>query len=193
MGESRLPMSLYQAFNRDKEQGGSTFRLLKPSYESIAQQAIEHEMAISFPKKLLAIEERINRLEISLSLMREAKKSDTTKSQITQIGTRIAQIEAQIGLESVQIDNKRHKPNLVVPHELRVLKGKAGKIKNRAHEIVQKRWNLWKAQYESGAIMKTIARAWKCDHTSIAYAKKKGWIAGHGVPEVQYKKRRKKK
>lgn len=178
-------MSLYQAFNRDKERGGSTHRLLKPAYQAIADQSIEHEMAVGIPKKFLALEDRLNRIEISLSLMREAKKSDTTQSQLTRITTRMAQIEAQIGLESGQIDNKRHIPKILVPHELRVLRGNAGKTKNRTHEIVQKRWNLWKAQYESGAIMKTIARAWKCDYTSIAYAKSKGWKAGHGVKKIK--------
>jgi len=193
MGESGLPMSLYQAFNRDKDQGGSTYRLLKPSYESIAQQAIEHEMAVGLPKKLLALEERINKLEISLSLMREAKRSDTTQSQITQLGIRMAQIEAQIGLKSVQIDNKRHTPNIEVPHELRVLKGKMGKTKNRKYETVQKRWLLWKAQYESGLSMESIAKGWGIHHTSISNAKCKGWKAGTNIRRAQYIRSTKKK
>ena len=46
---------------------------------------------------------------------------------------------------------------------------------NRRHDTVKKRWGIWKMQYESGRSMQSIAQEWKCNHTSISYARSKQW------------------
>ena len=99
-----------------------------------------------------------------------------------------------MGLEKAKSAEPIDLPQIIVPHELRVLKGKFGKCKNRKIEVVQKRWALWKVQYEAGIPMTVIARAWGCDHGSICHAKKQGWNpskqARHNYPEKRKKAKR---
>ena len=67
-------------------------------------------------------------------------------------------------------------PRIVVPrHILKECGAGTSKMK-RNHEIVKKRWALWKLQFESGFSMNEIARAWKCDHGSIGYAKRNNFV-----------------
>lgn len=168
-------MSLYQAFNKDKDRGFVPYRKIQPEYQSLAEQAKEFEERVTIPKKLQQLEEQIKGLELSLSLMRQARDNDPVKAYLEPICSRIAQIESQIGLERASTPMPVNLPEIIVPHELRVLKGKYGKCNNRKIEVVQKRWALWKAQYEAGISLSTIARAWGCDHGSICHAKKQGW------------------
>ena len=168
-------MSLYQAFNKDRDRGFVPTRKIQPEYRSLAEQAMDFEKAVSIPKKLRAIEERLERLETTISLMRQSKENDPIKAYLHPLCSRIGQIEAQLGLKKAQSAEPIDLPQIIVPDELRVLKGKFGKCKNRKIEVVQKRWALWKAQYEAGVPIVAIARAWGCDHGSICHAQKRNW------------------
>lgn len=187
-------MSLYQSFNKDRDRGFVPFRKVVPEYKSLAEQAMEHERLIGIPMRLQGIEERIQNIEMSLSLMRQAKANDPIKAYLAPLCSRIGQIEAHLGLEKAKSAEPIDLPEIIVPHELRVLKGKFGKCRNREIEVVQKRWALWRAQYEAGLSMSTIARAWGCDHTSICHAKKQGWNpskqARHNYPAKRKKAKR---
>jgi hypothetical protein len=66
---------------------------------------------------------------------------------------------------------------VTIPDELKYQKGEKGKPHNRGADIVQRRWTIWKTQYETGMSISEIARAWECDHGSILYAKSKNWKA----------------
>jgi len=175
-------MSLYQAFNKDRDRGFVPYRKTQPEYQSLADQAIQFEQKVTIPKRIKELEERIKELESSLTIMRQARESDPVKAYLEPLCSRIAQIEAQIGLEKAKTAEPIDLPQIIVPHELRVLKGRGGKCKNRTFEVVQKRWNLWKAQHEAGIPMNAIARAWDCDHGSICYAKANNWIAKRSDP-----------
>jgi hypothetical protein len=74
---------------------------------------------------------------------------------------------------------------LDIPRELRPTFGKYRARGNRSHNTVQKRWGIWKAQYESGLTVKEIAHAWGCHHSSIVNAKSKNFTArkssGRGI------------
>lgn len=170
-------MSLYSAFNATKERGFTTYRKVEPEYKSLVQQAKEFEDRVTIPKRLFAIEERLNLIDQTLAMLRKAKENDPIKAYLQPLCSRIAQIEARIGLEKAKTAEPIDLPEIIVPHELRIIKGKAGKTKNRKFEVVQKRWALWKAQHLAGIPLNAIARAWGCDHGSISYAKKHGWIA----------------
>lgn len=187
-------MSLYQAFNRDRDRGFVPFRKVEPEYKSLADQAMEHERTVGIPKRLQAIEQRLDSIETTISLFRQSRENDPIKAYFEPICSRIAQIEAQIGLEKAKSAEPIDLPEIIVPHELRVLKGKFGKCKNRKIEVVQKRWALWKVQYEAGIPMTVIARAWGCDHGSICHAKKQGWNpskqARHNYPAKRKKAKR---
>jgi hypothetical protein len=176
LAESWVPIvSLYQAFNKDRDRGFVSYRKVQPEYQSLADQAMQFEQKVTLPKRITELEERINGLELSLQIMRNAKEADPVKAYLAPLCSRIAQIEAHLGLERAKTAEPIDLPQIIVPHELRVLRGKFGKCKNRKVEVVQKRWALWKAQYEAGIPMTVIARAWGCDHASICHAKKQGW------------------
>lgn len=75
----------------------------------------------------------------------------------------------------------RDEREIVVPPQLAIThpKMKNGARKssggNRTSEIVSKRWALWRIQYEQGYTTHQIARAWKCNRSTIEYARDKGW------------------
>lgn len=183
MAESRVAIvSLAQAYNRDKERGFVPYRKITPEYRSLAEQATDFEARIGTPKRLSNLEERLEKAELQISILTQRLNNDPIKAYLEPLCSRIAQIEAQTGLERAKTKEPIDLPQIIVPHELRVLKGKGGKCKNRTFEIVQKRWNLWKAQHEAGIPMNAIARAWDCDHGSICYAKANNWIAKRSDP-----------
>ena len=176
MAESGMPvMSLYQAFNKDRDRGFVPYRKIEPEYKSLADQAMEFERAVSIPKRIQELEERIKGLELSLDIMRNTKQNDPIKAYLAPLCSRLGQIEARLGLERAKTAESIDLPQIIVPQELRVLRGKYGKCKNRKIEVVQKRWALWKVQYEAGISLAAIARAWGCDHGSICHAKKNNW------------------
>jgi len=66
---------------------------------------------------------------------------------------------------------------LDIPKELVPTYGKYRARGNRSHSIVKKRWELWRAQHESGLSLQEIAKAWGCHHTSVLNAKKRNFKA----------------
>jgi len=182
-------MSLIKAFNATQERGFVPYRRITPTYKTLAEEAKEFEYTLTIPRKLRELEERIENIETTLSLMRQSRDNDPVKAYLEPIASRIGQIEAQIGLEKAKTNGQIDIPNIIVPEELRVLKGKLGRCNNRKYEIVRRRWSLWKAQYDAGIPMNTIARAWKCDHGTIAYARSNGWKASPGWGRAKRAKR----
>lgn len=173
-------MSLIKAFNATAERGFVPYRRLEPAYKTLAQEAKEFEYTQTIPKKLKELEARIDDIENTIALIRQARENDPIKAYLEPIASRMAQIEATMGLERAKSAKQMDIPNVIVPEELRVLKGKLGRCRNRKYEIVKKRWALWKAQYEAGIPINTIARAWKCDHGTICYARSNNWKASPG-------------
>ena len=181
-------MSLLKAFERTVDRGFVPYRKMTPAYKTLAEEAKEFEYTQTIPNKLRELEERLEGVETTLSLLRQAKDNDPVKAYLEPIASRIAQIEARIGLERAKTQGQIDLPNIIVPEELRVLKGKLGRCNNRKYEIVRRRWALWKAQYEAGIPMNTIARAWNCDHGTIAYARSNGWKASPGWGRAKRKR-----
>jgi len=144
-------VSLLKAFERTVDRGFVPYRKMTPAYKTLAEEAKEFEYTQTIPKKLKELEERLEGIETTLSLMRQAKDNDPVKAYLEPIASRIAQIEAQMGLERAKTNGQLDIPNIIVPEELRVLKGKLGRCNNRKYEIVKRRWALWKAQYEAGS------------------------------------------
>lgn len=84
----------------------------------------------------------------------------------------------------IAVANILDEREIVVPKELAVIPSrikpgcKRSGARNRTQEIVSKRWGLWKIQHEQGYTTHQIARAWKCNRTSVEYARDKGFVAG---------------
>ena len=77
----------------------------------------------------------------------------------------------------------RDEKELVVPESLKIAKPNMVKGKrksgggNRTKQMVLKRWGLWRIQYEQGYTTRQIASAWKCNRSSIDYAREHNWGA----------------
>ena len=77
----------------------------------------------------------------------------------------------------------RDEKELVVPESLKIAKPRMvnGNRKsgggNRTRQMVLKRWGLWRIQYEQGYTTRQIASAWKCNRSSIDYAREHNWGA----------------
>ena len=77
----------------------------------------------------------------------------------------------------------RDEREIVVPEALKIAKPKIRKGKmrsgggNRTRQMVLKRWGLWRIQYEQGYTTRQIASAWKCNRSSIDYARENHWGA----------------
>ena len=181
-------VSLLKAFERTVDRGFVPYRKMTPAYKTLAEEAKEFEYTQTIPKKLRELEERLEGIETTLSLMKQARDNDPVKAYLEPIASRIAQIEARIGLEKPKTQAQIDLPNIIVPEELRVLKGKLGRCNNRKYEIVRRRSALWKAQYEAGIPINTIARAWNCAHGTIAYARSNGWKASPGWGRAKRKR-----
>lgn len=159
-------------------------------------QMIESALsAISY--RLNSVEEKVKKYE-KITEVRENMGEDPFKdgrmatilaSRLTPLCNKVAQIEAKMGLKSSLEVKLPTIPQIEVPVDLRMIPGKGGKKKNRTAEVVQMRWKVWKMQHESGIPMNAIARAWKCDHGSICYAKKQGWIVGDNKRSVPYQRK----
>ena len=175
-------MSFIKQFEATVDRGFVPQRKVVPEYQTLAQQATNFEEKISIPRRLCVIEERLEKLELQTSILVQKLNNDPVKAYLEPLCSRIGQIEAHLGLERAKTKEPIDLPQIIVPNELRVLKGKGGKCKNRTFEVVQRRWNLWKAQHEAGIPMNAIARAWDCDHGSICYAKANNWIARRSDP-----------
>jgi hypothetical protein len=84
----------------------------------------------------------------------------------------------------IAVANILDEREIVVPKELAVIPSrikpgqKRSGARNRTHDIVSKRWGLWKIQHEQGYTTHQIARAWKCNRSTIEYARDKGFVAG---------------
>ena len=84
----------------------------------------------------------------------------------------------------IAVANILDEREIVVPKELAVIPSrikpgqKRSGARNRTHDIVSKRWGLWKIQNEQGYTTHQIARAWKCNRSTIEYARDKGFVAG---------------
>ena len=66
---------------------------------------------------------------------------------------------------------------LDIPKDLVPTYGKYRARCNRTHAVVMKRWEIWKAQHESGLSLRDIAKAWGCHPTSVLNAKNRKFKA----------------
>ena len=97
---------------------------------------------------------------------------------------RIERVRSNQSAAAIAVANILDERDIVVPKELSVIPSrikpgnKRSGARNRTHEIVAKRWGLWKIQHEQGYTTHQIARAWKCNRSSVEYARDKGFVAG---------------
>ena len=135
-------------------------------------------MSVNHPQELV-LAATIHRVKMCEDKLREFEQMVST------LTSTMAQNRAELaskGLASLVMGTTTH---LDIPRELRPTFGKYRARGNRSHNTVQKRWGIWKAQYESGLTVKEIAHAWGCHHSSIVNAKSKNFTArkstGRGI------------
>ena len=69
-------VSLLKAFERTVDRGFVPYRKMTPAYKTLAEEAKEFEYTQTIPKKLSELEERIEGIETTLSLMKQARDND---------------------------------------------------------------------------------------------------------------------
>ncbi len=167
-------MSLLKSFERNLERG--------TQYESpsrgIVTADIVREQAMglrldTLEKQLdtiMVLTLRVNDLEKRLG---SAVKNFNDYAGIAKrIQKYFVDLSINVAIDPVQMMPER--ATIPIPDELKYKAG-ASKPANRSADIVQRRWTIWQAQYESGMSISQIGRDWGCDHGTILYAKSRGW------------------
>ena len=86
--------------------------------------------------------------------------------------------QKQLSLEKVSdhlVKSKNIKIDIVERPVLEVSKDLLKASKSRKKEIVAERWAVWEKLDRAGVGCTEIAEAFKCDHTSVLFAKKNGF------------------
>ena len=114
---------------------------------------------ISTTYRLDQLEKKVKSLEESLSLLGQK----------------------QLSLEKVSdrlVQNKDIKIDIVERPVLEVSKDLLKASKSRKKEIVAERWAAWEKLDRAGVRCTEIAKAFKCNHGSVLFAKRQGFKSG---------------
>ena len=172
-------MSLLKAFERNIDRGPQfEVKSLRGvvNAELIREQAtlarLEHLEKISekYTDIINVITSRVNDLEKRLEA--SVKNFNAYADVSKRIQKYYVDLSVAMALDPVQVVERER---IVIPEELKYKRGDKGKPHNRNADAVQRRWTIWKAQYETGMSVNQIAKDWDCDHGSILYAKSKNW------------------
>jgi hypothetical protein len=169
-------MSLLKAFERNLERG--------PQFEStnlkgVINAEIVREQATR--SRLDALEKQLDTIMVLTHRVNDIEKrlGSAVKNfnDYADIAKRLQKyfvdLSINVAIDPVQMMPER--ATIPIPDELKYKGSNSSKPANRSADIVQRRWTIWKAQYDSGMSINEIARDWGCDHGSILYAKSRGW------------------
>lgn len=169
-------MSLLKAFERNLERGPQ-FEV--SSLKGVVNADIIREQATS--SRLDALEKQLDTIMVLTHRVNDLEKrlggAIKNFNDYADIAKRIQKyfvdLSINVAIDPVQMMPER--ATIPIPDELKYKGGASSKPANRSADIVQRRWTIWKAQYESGMSINDIAKDWGCDHGSILYAKSRGW------------------
>jgi len=169
-------MSLLKAFERNLDRGPQ-FEV--SSLKGVVNADIIREQATS--SRLDALEKQLDTIMVLTHRVNDLEKrlgsavknfndyADIAKS----LQKYFVDLSINVAIDPVQMMPER--ATIPIPDELKYKGSNSSKPANRSADIVQRRWTIWKAQYESGMSINEIAKDWGCDHGSILYAKSRGW------------------
>jgi hypothetical protein len=169
-------MSLLKAFERNLDRGPQ-FEV--SSLKGVVNADIIREQATS--SRLDALEKQLDTIMVLTHRVNDLEKrlGSAVKNfnDYADIAKRLQKyfvdLSINVAIDPVQMMPER--ATIPIPDELKYKGSNSSKPANRSADIVQRRWTIWKAQYESGMSINEIARDWGCDHGSILYAKSRGW------------------
>jgi hypothetical protein len=169
-------MSLLKAFERNLERGPQ-FEV--SSLKGVVNADIIREQATS--SRLDALEKQLDTIMVLTHRVNDLEKrlggAVKNFNDYADIAKRIQKyfvdLSINVAIDPVQMMPER--ATIPIPDELKYKGSNSSKPANRSADIVQRRWTIWKAQYESGMSINDIAKDWGCDHGSILYAKSRGW------------------
>jgi hypothetical protein len=169
-------MSLLKAFERNLDRGPQ-FEV--SSLKGVVNADIIREQATS--SRLDALEKQLDTIMVLTHRVNDLEKrlGSAVKNfnDYADIAKRLQKyfvdLSINVAIDPVQMMPER--ATIPIPDELKYKGSNSSKPANRSADIVQRRWTIWKAQYESGMSINEIAKDWGCDHGSILYAKSRGW------------------
>jgi hypothetical protein len=169
-------MSLLKAFERNLDRGPQ-FEV--SSLKGVVNADIIREQATS--SRLDALEKQLDTIMVLTHRVNDLEKrlggAVKNFNDYADIAKRFQKyfvdLSINVAIDPVQMMPER--ATIPIPDELKYKGRTSGKPANRSADIVQRRWTIWKAQYESGMSINEIAKDWGCDHGSILYAKSRGW------------------
>ena len=169
-------MSLLKAFERNLERG--------PQFESTSLKGVINAEIVreqATRSRLDALEKQLDTIMVLTHRVNDIEKrlGSAVKNfnDYADIAKRLQKyfvdLSINVAIDPVQMMPER--ATIPIPDELKYKGSNSSKPANRSADIVQRRWTIWKAQYDSGMSINEIARDWGCDHGSILYAKSRGW------------------
>jgi len=117
-------------------------------------------------------------------------KEDGGQGQIDKIASIIDSIRLTVPIKTIAEHIQGGSSPIEIPKELLPTAGKHRARSNRTFGVVNKRWALWKVQFEAGMSPLQIAKAWGCDRSSVMYARKNRFVtrASNGRKLVEFPK-----
>jgi hypothetical protein len=169
-------MSLLKAFERNLERG--------PQFESTSLKGVINAEIVreqATRSRLDALEKHLDTIMVLTHRVNDLEKrlggAVKNFNDYADIAKRIQKyfvdLSINVAIDPVQMMPER--ATIPIPDELKYKGSNSSKPANRSADIVQRRWTIWKAQYDSGMSINEIAKDWGCDHGSILYAKSRGW------------------
>jgi hypothetical protein len=169
-------MSLLKAFERNLERG--------PQFESTSLKGVINAEIVreqATRSRLDALEKQLDTIMVLTHRVNDIEKrlGSAVKNfnDYADIAKRLQKyfvdLSINVAIDPVQMMPER--ATIPIPDELKYKGSNSSKPANRSADIVQRRWTIWKAQYDSGMSINEIAKDWGCDHGSILYAKSRGW------------------
>lgn len=169
-------MSLLKSFERNIDRGP---QLEVKSLKGIVSADIIREQANM--ARLDALEKQLDTIRVLTYRVNDLDKrleaSVKNFNSYADIAKRLQKyfVDLAIGVALDPVKMMPEREKIPIPEELKYKAGSAGKPANRGADVVQRRWTIWKAQYESGMKVLDIAKDWGCDHGSVLYAKSRNW------------------
>lgn len=110
----------------------------------------------------------------------------TTTYRIEQLEKRLASLEASLSLLGQRVTSidkvadrlvkeKNIKIEVTERPVLEVSRDLLNARSSRKKEVVEERWGIWQELHRAGVSASEIAKAFKCDHGSVLFAKRNGF------------------
>jgi len=141
-------------------------------------------------ERIKLLEDRMERQDQQISHIAMMISKVKEDSQIDKIASIIDSIRLTVPIKTIADHIQGGSSPIEIPKELLPTAGKCRARGNRTFAVVNKRWALWKVQFEAGMCPTQIAKAWGCDRSSVIYARENRFVtrASNGRKLVEFPK-----